>query len=277
MTRTLHTMLCAAALALPATAAAQSPAWTPEAGTHPYRYESIQHVPGQADLGFRLDYDLASDGKGGLAAIVRAAWQRNGTDLTPVPVDDGCRAAMGAQPGEIARIRLFPVSTAAAESMGPEFLADCAPPPVFFPMMDILNVALVQLAPQFGAATLRKPGDSYRFAAYQTHADRSAIKIDVSSPGGTNALTALTPTRATLLWTSDPLSVHVLNRKAANGADLVLDGTENFAFEVAVDPRNGVLLGAAATHDQLDVILDIAGVPPIPAKISRDVTIAARQ
>ncbi|MES2442820.1 MAG: hypothetical protein V4574_08310, partial [Pseudomonadota bacterium] len=55
-------------LALPAQA--QGARWFPEAGSYPYRYQAIQHVPGRDDEGYRLDYDLVADAHGGLVAVV---------------------------------------------------------------------------------------------------------------------------------------------------------------------------------------------------------------
>ena len=63
-----------AALALLATALpAQAQRWTPDAGTRPYRLEIVEHIAGRADGGYRIDYDLVTDGKGGAVVVVRSA------------------------------------------------------------------------------------------------------------------------------------------------------------------------------------------------------------
>lgn len=263
-----------AALATPAQA--QAPKWTPVAGTLPYRYVAIQKMPDQSEQGFRMDYDLVSDGKGGLIAVVRRAEHGKPDNWVEAEVDDDCRSKLHAGPGELARITLAPVAPAVAASMGEAFMATCAPQDIFSPMTDILNVAQVQFAPQFGLSHLAKAGDTRRFPAFAVKIDRFDIAAALASPGGVTTLSALAPDRATIDWVSDTMTVDILMRGAMSGADITLKGTENFAFRILIDPRNGALLGATTPTDKLDLTMTLPGGFSQPMPIVREVTVAPR-
>ncbi len=261
-------------LALPAQAQTK-PRWAPEAGSHRYRYESIERGGG-ADKGYQVDYDLVSDGKGGIVAVVKRAAHGIAGKWMDATLDDACRTALHAGPRELARITLSPLAPDAAGTLGDAFMAPCAPADLFFPMTDILNVALIQATPHFRIDRLATPGDSARFEGFKTSLDRFGIAIDASSGGGTIRFATLEPGRASVDWAPDPMAITILNRKAFNGVDLKLDGTEDFSFRVTIDPATGVLLGAGTTHDRLSLVANIPGVPPRPLSITREVTISRR-
>lgn len=274
-------MISAAALwfvAIAAPAQAQAaPRWIPEAGTHSYRYETATHVPGAPGNGYRLDYDLVSDGKGGLVAVVRGAWHKEGApEWSDVEIDQACRTKLHAQGDELARITLTPIAPEAATNLGPAFMDECAPADIFFPITDVLNIALVQVAPQFSIAKLAKPGDSARFAGYAVSLDRLDTVAKLESTGGTTSFVSLVPGRATIDWASDPLKINLVHRRAYNGADVTLTGTELFVFRLEIDPANGVLLGATAVTDKLDVTLSLPGGFSQPLPITREVSIKPR-
>ena len=262
--------------AIAAPAQAQSPKWTPEAGTRPYRYVAVQHLPDKSDQGFRMDFTLESDGKGGLVAVVLRAEHGKPDAWEAAEVDDACRTALHARPGELARITLAPVAPAVAASLDENFMAKCAPQDIFSPMTDILNVAQVQFAPHFGLAQLAKAGDTRRFPAFAVKIDRFDIAATLASPGGSTTLRALTPDRATIDWVSDPMRVDILMRGAMSGADVKLAGTENFAFRIEIDPRTGALLGATTPTDKLDLTMTLPGGFSQPMPIVREVAITPR-
>src|ERR1044072_5011650 len=89
---------------------AEAQRWSPEPGTQAYRYQSVQHVPGQPDRGLRLDYDLVADAQGGLTAVLLRAEVGAGQQWPEVAVAPPCRATLHAGTGELARIRLYPAS-----------------------------------------------------------------------------------------------------------------------------------------------------------------------
>ncbi|MCW3846408.1 hypothetical protein OF829_04085 [Sphingomonas sp. LB-2] len=263
-------------MALAAPAQAQSaPRWIPEAGTHSYRYESITHIPNAPGQSFRLDYDLISDGKGGLVAVIKAAGHRDrdAGEWSDPEIDDACRTALHAQGSELARVTLSPIAPDVAQSLGSAFMPDCAPPDIFFPITDVLNVALIQVAPQFQIAQLAKPGDSRRFPGYKTNIDRPDTVVGLESTGGTISFASLVPGRASIDWASDPLKISLIHRRAYNGADVTLTGTEMFVFRLEIDPRTGVLLSAATVSDQLDMTMSLPGGYSQPLPITREVSI----
>jgi hypothetical protein len=272
--------LIAAALwlvAITAPASAQTIRWAPEAGTHSYRYETTTTVPNAPGNGYRLDYDLVSDGKGGLVAVVTGAWHREGApEWSDAEIDDDCRTALHAQGKELARVTLSPIALATVANLGPGFMAECAPADIFFPMTDILRLALVQVAPEFGLARLTKPGQSGRYPGYATKLERLDTAIDITSTGGTITFTALVPGRATIEMISDPMKLTLIHRRAYSGADVTLTGTEISGFRIEIDPASGVLLGAASTGDKLDVTMSLPGGYSQPLPVTRETQIALR-
>jgi len=264
-----------AAIATPAQA--QSPKWAPEAGTLPYRYVAVQKMPDRSEQGFRMDYDLVSDGKGGLIAVVLRAEHGKPDAWVEAEVDEACRTSLHARPGELARITLAPVAPAVAASMGEAFMAACAPQDIFSPMTDILNVAQVQLAPHFGLARLARAGDTRRFPAFAVKIERFDTAASIAAPGGSTTLSALAPDRATIDWVPDPMTVDILMRGAMSGADVSLKGTQNFAFRILIDPRTGALLGATAPAGKLDLTMTLPGGFSQPLPVVREVVIAPRR
>lgn len=264
-------------LALAAPASAQSVRWVPEAGTHGYRYETTTTVPGAPGNGYRLDYDLVSDGKGGIVAVVIGAWHRAGApEWSDAEIDDACRTALHGQGKEFARVTLSPISPATVGNLGPEFMAECAPADIFFPMTDILRVALVQVAPEFGMAKLTKPGQSGRYPGYVTQTERLDTAIDIKSTGGTITFAALVPGRATIDMISDPTPLTLIHRRAYSGADVTLTGTETSGFRIEIDPATGVMLGATSTGDKLDVTMSLPGGYSQPLPVTRETKITPR-
>ena len=263
-----------AALVTPAQA--QAPRWIPEAGSQGYRYELVTHIPNLPATAYRLDYDLVSDGRGGLVAVVKAAAHMEGGGWRDAEIDADCRAALHATGNELARVTLSPVAPGAAATLGPAFVADCAPADILYPIMDILNVALIQVGPQFRLAELVSPGDSRRFAGYATSFDRLDTVAKLEATGGTVTFAALAPGRATIDWASDPLKLTMVRRGAYNGADITLTGSESFLFRLEIDPVTGVLLSAATTYDELDMTMTLPGGYSQPLRMTRDVKIAAR-
>lgn len=272
--------LIAAALwlfALAGPAHAQAPRWTPEAGTYPYRYETVTTVPDAPGQRFRIDYDLVSDGKGGVVAVVKAAAAGEGKDgWAEIEVDQACRTALKGQGAELARVTLWPLSSEVIATLGPAFMADCAPTEIFFPLTDVLNLTLVQFAPRYGLSTLAKPGDTRPVPGEKIRFDRLDTVLDAESPGGTITFAALTPSRATIDWASLPVKVKMVHRRAYNGADVTLTGTDSSTYRLEIDPRTGVLLGAVSTDSRLDVVMSLPGDYTQPLAITREMKITPR-
>lgn len=257
-------------------AQAQGARWFPAPGSYPYSYQAIQHVPGGDNEGYRLDYNLVADAQGGLVVVVLRAQHRAGGQWADATVDDTCRAALHAGKGELARVTLLPLAPEAVQGLGEPFLALCAPQDIFFPMLDLLNVALIQ-SPHFGIAALSTPGDSHRFAAFDNSFNRGNFTGNAVAPGGAIRWVSADGDRATVDWAPDPTTLKVIMRGAANGADMRMEGTQRKTLRVVIDRRSGALLGATAPFDSLNVIMDIKDVPPLPMTITRDVTIAPRR
>jgi hypothetical protein len=276
--RLLRRVAMASALAacLPVAALASPPHWSPGPGLRHYRYDSVERAPGQPDKAYRVDFDLAADAHGGIVAIVRHAARGAGGAWTETALDADCRAALRARPGELARVTLAPLAPESAATLGDAFMAGCAPAELFFPMTDILNVALVQSSPHFGLASLASPGDSRHFTGFDTRLDRLGVGIDAASPGGTTRFAARSGGRLYVDWVPDPMRIAILHHGALNGQDLHLAGVENFAFRLIIDAPTGALVSAATPYDRLDLIVQLPGMPPESAPrmtITREVTI----
>lgn len=263
--RSLPAALALCLLAFPA----QAQRWFPEAGTQGYRYEVVRHGPGPNE-GHRIDYDLVSDGKAGLVAVVRRVQHGGGDAWQDDAIDAACRAAMHAGSGEVARVPLLPAGTGLEAS----FLAPCAPQELFLALADILNVALIQ-TPHFGIETLSAPGAAHRFPAFSSHFVRGGLAADSSSAGGTIRLVDVTGTRATVEWAPDPMTLD-MRLARENMSEMQLNGTERFLFRLVIDRSTGVLLGMTAPQDRLDLIVNIKDVPPQPVVITREVSIIPR-
>jgi hypothetical protein len=245
-------------------------------GVRAYRYTSVERTQGRPDARYRVDFDLATGADGSVVAIVRKAERgENGVWSAPA-VDDRCRAALGARDGELARVTLSPLNAESAK-LGEAFMAMCAPAAYFFPMTDILNVSLVQTEPRFQLASLRGAGASARFAGFQTSLDRLGVAISASSPGGVTKVLAVNPV-VVVDWMPDPMNLTLVNRPS-NGPPVTLKGIENFAFRLEIDRLSGALKRAWTTHDALDLVVDVPGVPAdkLPrVAITREVVIETR-
>lgn len=248
-----------ASLAAPALA---KPPWRAPwaAGSRTYRYEATQ---GNADAapgaGQRVDFRLVTDAHGGVVAHVLAVDIRSGGAWKPLAVDAGCRRALGAGPGEIAEVRLQPLSPEAAK-LGDAFMATCAPGDLFDPMTDILNVALIIDADQFHARDLTRTGQTISFPGLTTSLDRGDFAMAESSDTGEVTLAALVPATATLDWKPSPSKLDMA--KGAGAARLPMSGTEHFAFRVTLDRRTGLLVEAHTLYDDVEVTVAVPGLPP---------------
>jgi hypothetical protein len=242
--------------------AAAQPDFAPHEGTQHLRYESAERAPGQPDRKYRVDFDLRVGRDHGVVAVVRHAMSASGDTWTDASVAPACAPALHAHSGELARVTLWPISPAASSAMNEDFLAMCAPAAVFYPISDILNVVLVQVSPEFKLASLHAAGDQARTQAYATHFERLGAAISVSARGGETRLTALTFHRALVTWTSDAMDLTIIHRGSLNGQDLTLSGQEDFAFQLEVDPRNGKLIRAQTTSDQLDLVVQLPNLAP---------------
>src|SRR5437764_1449229 len=144
------TALLGAFAVMAAAAPEQRPVYraAPAAGLHHYRYEVVQTINGTTHKGYRTDFDLEAKGNA-LFAIIRATAELDKNEWKPVVPDADCRTAMNGSATSLARVRLFPMDPGTAHDLGASFLALCAPPAVFFPITDILNVAIIPLPGSF--------------------------------------------------------------------------------------------------------------------------------
>jgi len=267
------------ALASSAPAWAQpSPKLRPDPGVTAYEYTMIESLQGQPERGFRVDFDLISGADQSLVAAIKAVWTDQAGAWTPTAFDPACVTALHGQTGELARVTLNPLPADAAD-MGASFMATCAPDPLFLSMTDILNVALVQVSPKFGADKLRAVGDSAPSDAFQSSIDRPSVSVKAASPGGRTELTALAADTATVDWVPDLMQLTLVERNNPGQGPITLAGTEHFSFRLLIDPRTGVLQSASAPYDDLAVVVQMPGLDPKYAPhlaIKRAVTIVRR-
>jgi hypothetical protein len=261
-------------------AASAAPPWRapPGAGRRPYTYTMTETVNGKVENGLRLEFDLETDGQGDIDAVVRAGQHTSdGVSWSLVTAPDACLAAMHAPAGGLARVRLWPVAGGASATLGGDFLDNCAPDGVFLPLADILNVAVIQVSPQFRAGDLHRLGDQANYPGLAAVIDRTGRTMKETSTGGVVSLTALDRTHATLDW-APSISALQMTEAGQGGQTMDLQGTEHFAFRVVIERATGALVSAATTYDDLALTLHTAGVPPagLPLKISRAVVIAPR-
>lgn len=264
-------------IALAAPAHAQAPRWIPEAGSYPYRYETVTNVPGADGQRFRMDYDIVSDGKGGIVAVVKAASAgTKGTEWRDVDIDDACRTALHAQGSELARVTLWPLAPEAIANMGTGFMAECAPTEIFFPITDVLTITLAQVAPQFGVSAFKKPGDTHRFPGQKIDFERLDTLVSIDSPGGTVQFATLEAGKAAIGYHADPSKVRMIHRRAYNGADISMTGTDSTYYRIVIDPRTGVLLSVETTRSEMDLVMSLPGDFTQPMKITREMRITPR-
>lgn len=230
------------------------------AASRTYRYEATQADANAAPgAGHRVDFRLVTEPGGGVVAHILAANILSGGAWKPLAVDASCRSALGAGPGEIAEVRLQPLSPAAAK-LGNAFLAACAPDDLFNPMTDILNVALIIDADQFHARDLTRAGQTVSFPGLTTSLDRGDFAMSESSDTGEVTLAALDPATATLDWKPSPSKLDMA--KGAGAARLPMSGTEHFAFRVALERRTGLLVEAHTLYDDVEVTVAVPGLHP---------------
>ena len=247
----------------------------PIAGLHSsYRYVATERVPGQPVTGYRLDFDLLARRDGSLVAVVRVAERRVSDTWTPAQISADCARALHAENGELARVTLQPLSAEAAASLGEAFMASCAPAELFFPMTDILNVAIVQTSAKFKIRQLHRAGDNASFSGFATQFDRLGTAVKAVSAGGRIRLVSLEKTSAIVSWTPEPMDLQITHHGEANPFTMV--GQEHYAFRLEIDPLTGELVHASTVEDYLDVVLSMPGASPKSGprlRIDRDVSI----
>ena len=79
------------------------------------------------------------------------------------------------------------------------------------------------------------------------------MRARIVAPGGAIRLASLQPARALVEWRPDPMDLVIVRRALAPAMAVVLRGQERCAFEAAIDPRTGALLGARSIEDRLDL------------------------
>lgn len=249
-------------------------------GTRHYRYTSVERNPGQPEARYRVDFDLVTDARGGVVAVVRKAESARGETWTTTTVSDDCKISLHGKGESLARITLAPLSPEAGESLGEPFMAMCAPASYFFPMTDILNVVLVQTSPSFHINDLTAVGSSVRFEGFKTKLDRLNTAIVASSPGGSITLFSLDDHKAVVDWAPDPMNLALTVHASGNMPEMTMTGLERYAFRVEIDRSTGALRRAMTTSDNLDMIVSVPNLPADKAPhvaISREVAIETRE
>jgi hypothetical protein len=241
----------------------------PRDGTRHYLYRATEMAGAHQSGGYRTEFDLETSG-GATYAVIRKSSVFDGA-WKPVEPDAKCRAAMHGDKSSLARVKLSPMDPEAAKTLGESFLPMCAPPGVFFPLTDILNVAIIPTSDRFRASELRKTGDSLAYPGFDAAFDRSGIAMRETSPGGEIKLSMLDKHRAVLDWQPAIADLELIEQ--AHQPPVHLKGTEHFAFRVEVDRKTGFIERAAATYDNLN--LKVIGAPDSlpPLQITRTVTI----
>ncbi|HEX5183230.1 MAG TPA: hypothetical protein VFW19_08780 [Allosphingosinicella sp.] len=245
----------------------------PVPGVRHYLYEVIETINGVRRDGWRTEFDLIS-AHGTIDAVVRKTFHFTDKGWDPVTADPACRAAMHGNAESLARVRLWPMPPDSAPKLGASFLDTCAPAGVFFPLTDILNVAVIPWSPTFHAQDLREVGQSVHYEGFEAAFDRAGEAIKETAHGGEVRLAALDPHRAVIDWRPDPADLEM--NESAQKPPMTLKGTEHWAFRLELDRASGTILRAQTTYDDLD--LAIVGAPPnVPrVKITRAVLIESR-
>ena len=271
-----RSMKCAAgaALLLAGAAWADPPfrrAATP--GTRHYRYTVVQTIDRNVQRGYRVDFDLASGADGSVDAILLSSEALADGHWTATIVDPACRTAMHGNAASLARVRLWPLASGTAAHLGNDFLDTCAPGGIFFPLTDILNAVIVPLSPTFGAAALRRQGQSVPYAGFTAAFDRAGESLHEVADGGELRLAALDRRQAVIDWLPVTAMLDLVER--AGPSPVTLHGTEHWSFRIVLDRRTGAILDAHTLYDDLD--LAVVGVPGAShVAISRMVTITPR-
>jgi hypothetical protein len=227
----------------------------PKSGTRHYLYQATEKNGDHQTGGYRTEFDLETSG-GAIYAIIRKSSVYDGA-WKPVEPDAKCRAAMHGDSTSLARVKLSPMDPETAKNLGESFLPMCAPPGVFFPLTDILNVAIIPTSDRFHASELRTVGQSLNYPGFDAAFDRSGIGFKETSPGGAIKLSMLDKHSAVLDWQPATADLELIEK--ANQPPVHLKGTESFAFRVDVDRKTGFINRAAAMFDNLD--MKVIGAP----------------
>jgi hypothetical protein len=269
------------ALSLATTAGAQAadrPPFrtSPLPGLHAYSYEVIETINGKVQAGYRMKFDLETSAAGATDAIVRSAEQLQGGAWQAVTATDACKSAMRAPAGGLARVRLWPAAEGVSKGLGSGFLDTCAPAGVFFPLTDILNVAVIPASPTFSVGKLRRAGDHAHYDGFDAEYQRNGESLKETTHGGEVSLVSL-GSQAVIDWAPATAELDLVEN--AGGQPVHLKGTEHFAFRVTLDTRTGALIEAHTTYDDLDLVARMANMPEgpgMPQKITRAVAINPR-
>jgi hypothetical protein len=149
---------------------------------------------------------------------------------------------------------------------------------VFFPLTDILNVAVIATSNRFGVEKLKKAGDTAAYPAFTAHFDRADETLTETAHGGEVKLVSLDKRTAVIDWSPAPADLD-LTEHPAPAQTVNLKGTEHWAFRLEFDARTGALLRARTTYDDLDLKVKLDGVPADKAPrvaITRAVTVEPR-
>jgi hypothetical protein len=240
----------------------------PESGVRHYVYQETETLGGHMSKAYRTEFDLETSGPA-TYAVIRKSAMFDGT-WKAVDADAKCRTAMHGGKSSLARVQLSPLSPD-AQKMGDSFIDNCAPAGVFFPLTDILNVAIIPFTEKFRAAELSRVGDTRNYPGFDAAFERTGIAMSEISHGGEIRLSTLDKHRAVLDWEPEPADLELFEK--ASQPPVHLKGTEHFAFRVAVDRKTGFIEHAAATYD--DLHLKVIGAPDSfpPLVIARTVTI----
>jgi hypothetical protein len=180
---------------------------------------------------------------------------------------------MQAPAGTLAKVRLWP-PPAGDDPLGSAFLNTCAPGEIFFPLTDIMNVAIIPLAPQFGVRDLRRVGKTADWPGFAARFERYGRRLEERAPGGKSVLVSRTPGAEVVDWLPEPATLKV---DEGGAAPRHFEGVERWAFRVTFDPGTGMLRSATATSDDIDMAVQIPGASPAAAphvSITRRVSIS---
>jgi hypothetical protein len=273
----LAASLAASATAFAGAACSEPLRLKPQPGTYAYRYAVDENIVGTGMRGYRTDFDLVVGRDGSIDAVIRASQEFDGKTWNKVTPADDCRAKMHAPKDALAQARLWPLAAGAAGGLGAQFLDACAPSGVFFPLTDILNVAVISVSGRFGVDKLHKAGDTARYDGFTANYDRNGETLKEVAHGGAVKLIALDRKHTVIDWEPDMADLDL--DEHAGGQLIHLNGTEHYAFRLELDRHTGALVRARTTYDDLDLTVHMAGLPEGQApkqKISRTVTIEPR-
>jgi hypothetical protein len=257
-------------LAAATAVSAQAPATT-----NSYLYEAAELVNGQVTTAYRVSFELRKGRDGTLEAVVRKAeTSDHGGPWSSPDISDSCRTAMHAPEGAIAKVQIWPVRTG-ADPLGAAFLDLCAPGPVFFPLTDIVNVALIPLSPQFQGDALRKAGDTARFPAFTARFERNGRQFEEHVTGGVVSLASRSANDAVVDWRPDPADLSI--REPSPQGPTQFHGAEHWSFRISYDPKTQELHWARTTYDDIEMAVVTPGIAAEAAphvKITRQVRIS---